>query len=158
MNNCGFEIEKKFLVNVLPENFLTYEKKELSQAYISKKPTIRIRKENDEYFLTIKGKGSIKRLEYTLKISKKEYKSLLIKVDGNFINKTRYYIPLEGTMVAELDIYHDFLNGLYTVEVEFNNDEECENFIKPNWFGDDISSDKRYKNTSLSTCTTKFWE
>ena len=35
-------------------------------------------------------------------------------------------------------------------EVEFPSIETSENFIQPNWMGEDISFDKRYDNTLLS--------
>lgn len=157
MNNNNIEIEKKFLLKYLPENLDNYDRKEFSQAYISRKPTIRIRKEDDEYFLTVKGKGSTKRIEYNLEIGKEEYENLLKKTDGNIVNKTRYFIPIENDLIAELDVYHDNLVGLFTVEVEFNDEKQCETFHKPSWFSDDVSNDRKYKNTSLSVCVERFW-
>lgn len=157
MNKNNFEIEKKFLLKNLPNDLETYPKKEFSQGYISRKPTIRIRKEDDKYFLTLKGSGSIKRIEYNLEITKKEYKNLLEKVDGNIVNKTRYFIPIQNNLVAELDVYHDNLVGLYTVEVEFDTEKRCNDFVKPSWFSDDVSEDRKYKNTSLSICKERFW-
>ena len=52
--------------------------------------------------------------------------------------------------ISELDIYHLYLDGLLTVEVEFPDMAECMSFVPPKWFGKDISDDKRYKNTALS--------
>ena len=144
------EIEKKFLVEVIPRQLEQYTKKEISQAYISTDPTIRIRKSNSSFILTIKGKGSISREEYELNISENQYNNLAVKAETPFITKTRYIIPIGNTLKAELDEYHSQLEGLYTVEVEFSTISEAEAFIPPIWFGKDVSNDKRYKNTSLS--------
>lgn len=144
------EIEKKFLVKVIPSELDKYTKNEISQAYISTDPTIRIRKSDTSYTLTIKGKGSIFREEFELGISEGQYKNLTLKAETPFVSKTRYIIPIENNLNAELDIYHLHLEGLYTVEVEFSTISESKTFIPPNWFGKDISDDNRYKNTFLS--------
>ncbi len=150
MTNEIYEIERKYLVKYLPENLDSYPHKKFKQAYISTKPTIRIRKEEDQYFLTTKGSGQIKKIEYNLEITKKEFENLLDKIENNIVKKTRYFIPLENNLTAELDIYKKNLEGLFTVEVEFPDLETCDSFIPPDWFGEDVSLEKKYKNTALS--------
>ena len=144
------EIEKKYLVSKLNFNPEKYPSKEIEQGYISTDPVIRIRKYGKDYILTIKGKGHLAREEYELDISAVQYQNLLSKVDNSIITKIRYYIPLNDSLTAELDVYEGFLKGLMTVEVEFPTIEEAENFISPSWFGKDVTFDKRYKNASLS--------
>ncbi len=150
MSDNKYEIERKFLVKYLPENLEQYKSLKIEQAYVSTKPTIRIRKQDDEFILTVKGKGKIKKIEHELNISEKEYNNLFEKIEGRVVKKTRYLIPIENGYTAELDVYHDYLDGLYTVEVEFDDMESCESFVKPDWFSTDVSEDKEYKNTSLS--------
>lgn len=144
------EIERKFLVKKLPENLESFSKSEISQSYISLSPTIRIRQADDNYFLTLKGEGHISREELEIKINSRQYASLLKKTENNTVKKTRYFIPLNNNLTAELDIYKENLKGLITVEVEFQSLKEAELFLPPNWFGDDISQNKLYKNTNLS--------
>ena len=144
------EIEKKFLVSYIPKNIDSYPKKEISQSYIALTPTIRIRKSNDDYILTIKSKGDIQREEYELNISQYEYDHLKQKCETPEVTKTRYIIPIHNNLNAELDIYHNHLEGLITVEVEFDTIDICETFVPPDWFSKDITFDNRYKNTSLS--------
>jgi len=144
------EIEKKYLTSFIPFSLDGFKKSELCQCYISTDPTIRIRQSDNKYILTIKGKGKISREEYELDITQKQYSHLLLKAETPQVVKTRYYIPLENGLTAETDIYHGFLDGLITTEVEFKNNEQMESFIAPEWFGKDVSTDKRYKNTSLS--------
>ena len=69
---------------------------------------------------------------------------------GTQIKKSRYKIPAENDLVYELDIYHDNLDGLMVVEVEFANEELANNFVKPNWFGREVTDNKDYKNASLA--------
>lgn len=145
------EIERKFLVDEIP-NLSKYESNEIEQGYLSLTPEIRIRKKGDSYFITMKGDGSLTRLETETKIDEVTYEILKNLVKGNLIKKTRYKIPLEDNLLAELDIYGDNLEGLYTVEVEFKDEEQANNFDVPYFFGKDITLDKRFKNKNLSTC------
>lgn len=144
------EIERKFLVAALPDGLESFPKKEMEQTYISTSPTIRIRKSDNSFILTVKGSGSIAREEFELELTEDQYTSLLKKAETPSVVKTRYLIPLNGSLTAELDVYHGKLDGLYTVEVEFSSLEEASSFIPPAWFGADVSEDKRYKNTALS--------
>lgn len=79
---------------------------------------------------------------------------------GARVEKTRYYIPLVDEhghkYTAELDIYKGHLEGLATIEVEFGGREadasvRADTFKPPEWFGKDVSEDKRYKNRSLAS-------
>ena len=72
------------------------------------------------------------------------------KTETLTVSKTRYEIPIDGGYLAELDIYHGQLEGLMTVEVEFNTVDEALIFKPPSWFSIDVTNDKRYKNTALS--------
>ncbi len=152
------EIERKFLIKTLPHNLNTYPQKQISQGYISDtEPTIRIRQQDDKYILTIKSVSNVAKdkqhlinNELEFDISKEKYYELSTKVENTFIEKTRYYIPLDDH-IAELDIYKNSLSPLITVEVEFNTEEKALSFQPPSWFGDDVTSDIRYKNFHLST-------
>ena len=62
------EIERKFLVKRenLPENLEQYPSKAIEQGYLCTEPVVRIRKSNDNYYLTYKSKGLLAREEYNL--------------------------------------------------------------------------------------------
>ena len=122
------EIERKFLVNKIPENLENYEKIEIEQGYLTNKPTIRIRKANEKYILT--------------KVQEDMYFKDVLK-------KTRYIIPLDNGLKVELDIFKERLFGLVFAEVEFQSLEMADNFVKPDWLGRDVSDDKRYRNSSI---------
>lgn len=143
------EIERKFLVKTLPP-LHKYECKQITQAYISTDPVIRIRQMGDSYFLTVKSGGHMIREEFELPITKEQYHSLWCKIECCPVEKTRYFIPLEKGLTAELDIYSGHLEGLTTVEVEFSSKGHANRFVPPTWFGLDITLDNRYKNNHLS--------
>lgn len=143
------EIERKFLVNSLP-TLSDYKGKQVKQGYISTDPVIRVRKMDDLYTLTVKSKGHLVRREFELDLTPEQYDDLWKKVNNVYVSKTRYFIPLDNKHVAELDIYYEELDGLVTVEVEFDSTREAEKFIAPDWFGKDVTHDSRYKNNHLA--------
>ena len=153
------EIEKKFLVKKLPKHLENYEKKEIEQGYLCTRPVVRIRKSNDSFFLTYKsgplqegGNDTRVNQEIEAPLSKEGYNHLRKKVDNHLISKTRYLIPLSDGHMGELDIFHEKLDGLYFIEVEFADEEDAMNFVPPEWFGENVSSDRRYANSFLSCC------
>lgn len=151
------EIERKFLINELPTDLDSYEKIEIEQGYISNKPTIRIRKANEKYLLTVKSKfgvsgnegGPIVNNEHEFEITKEEYNHLKEKLKRDVLKKMRYLIPLEGGLVAELDVFKERFEGLVFAEVEFPSIEASNSFVKPHWLGKDVSDDSRYKNAQI---------
>ena len=142
------EIERKFTIKALPD-LNGYDYKKLTQAYLNTDPVIRIRKEDDCYFLTYKGKGLLVREEYNLPLNKESFEHLLPKADGLVISKTRYLIPYKNHTI-ELDIFEGDLAPLTMAEVEFESEEEAHAFIPPEWFDQDVTQDKRYHNSNLS--------
>ena len=146
----NIEIERKFLVKKIPDNLDTYERIDMTQGYLNTAPVVRVRKENDDYVLTYKGSGLLSHSEYNLPLNKEAFEHLLKKCDGIIISKSRYKIPLENNLTAELDIFKGDLDSLKLVEVEFGSVEEAENFIPPEWFGEDVTTDGRYHNSYIS--------
>ena len=63
------EIERKFTVKTLPERLSQYPFHHIEQAYLNTDPVVRIRKQDDEYYLTYKGKGLLAREEYNLPLN-----------------------------------------------------------------------------------------
>lgn len=144
------EIERKFLIDVLPENLETYPHKEIEQGYLNTKPVVRIRRSNDKYTLTYKGEGLMMREEYNLPLTKEAFEHMKPKADGIFIEKTRYLIPYNEKLTIELDVFHGKLAPLVLAEVEFDSEEEANAFLPPEWFGEDVTYSSKYHNSNLS--------
>lgn len=144
------EIERKFLVKKLPESLGQYKKREIEQAYLCNDPVVRVRRDNDEYYLTYKSKGFIAREEYNLPLTKEAYEHLLAKADGLIITKNRYEIPDGNGLTIELDIFERDYEGLVIAEVEFDSLEQADSYTPPAWFGEDVSKDGRYHNNKMS--------
>nr|WP_317428222.1 CYTH domain-containing protein [uncultured Blautia sp.] len=144
------EIEKKYLIHKLPENLETYPRKKIQQAYLCTNPVVRIRKQDEEYILTYKGKGLMVREEYNLPLNRDAYEHLLQKADGIVLTKTRYLLPLPQGLTIELDVFDAPYENLRLAEVEFSSEEEANAFVPPEWFGEDVTFSKKYHNSVLS--------
>ena len=145
----GKEIERKFLVDELPANLDEYDFHNLEQGYLNTAPVVRVRKEDDTYYLTYKGRGFIEREEYNLPLTEEAYLHLVAKSDGKIISKRRYLIPFNGYTI-ELDVFKEPFAPLVLAEVEFQTLEEANAFVPPAWFGRDVTSEPEYTNSYLS--------
>ncbi len=147
------EIEKKYLIGKLPD-LSTTKCIRTEQHYIclSEKREVRIRKKGNKHFVTVKSGGMLERGEWESEISKEAYGTLIPASIGSVI-KDRYEFKLPNNMIAEIDIYRGSLEGPdhLTVEVEFGSKDEAIAFKEPDWFGEDITADARYKNKNLAT-------
>ena len=150
------EIERKWLVDKVPFELKGYECHEIEQAYLSMSPTVRVRKENEDYYLTYKGSrkmegnSDLSHSEYNLPLDRESYLHLREKRDGILIVKKRYLIPLESGFTAEFDVFDEPYEGLLLVEVEFGSEKEAEAFVAPEWFGEDVTGVDKYKNAFLA--------
>ena len=143
------EIERKFLIKSLP-SLEGVKHSQIKQGYFSINPEGRVRKMDNLYFITEKGEGDMVRQEREYQIDEKSAKLLFEMSKTYIIEKTRYYIPF-GEYTVELDIYGGRHEGLVVAEVEFKSEEEALAFDPPDWFGEDITKDKSYKNMMLAT-------
>ncbi len=153
------EIEKKYRIRQMPVGLDKFEKKEIEQGYLCNDPVVRIRKSNEDYYMTYKSRLNIEPgqgaalccEEVELALTKESFEHLKEKVDHNLIKKIRYLIPLDEGLKAELDIFLNRLDGLTMVEVEFPDEEKAEAFQPPEWFGEEVTFDDRFKNNYLAT-------
>lgn len=146
------EIERKFLIRSLPTNLESYAHHEIEQGYLCTNPVVRVRKQDDDYYLTYKGGGKMVREEYNLPLNGEAYRHLIGKTDGYRIAKTRYLIPLTGEnqgLTAELDIF-TAPAPLIMAEVEFETVEQAVGFVPPDWFSEDVTQNREYHNSYMS--------
>ena len=144
------EIEKKYLLKELPD-LSSCEYHKIEQAYLCTGPVVRVRREDEKYYMTYKGSGLMSREEYNLPLTAESYEHLKKKADGNIISKTRYLIPLEkGHLVAEVDVFEEPFAPLVMAEVEFESEEQANAFVAPEWFGEEVTFDGRYHNSYMS--------
>lgn len=143
------EIERKYLIKELPKNLEKFPHRHLEQGYLCISPVVRVRRDDDRYELTYKGKGMMVREEYNLVLTKDAYEHLKKKVDGRIISKKRYMIPYQNHVI-ELDIFENELAPLVLAEVEFETEDDANSFTAPDWFLKDVTFDSQYHNSNLS--------
>jgi adenylate cyclase len=146
------EIERKYIIDKknLPVNLEDYPSRHIEQGYLCTAPVVRIRRDNDAYYLTYKSKGLMVREEYNLPLSAEAYHHLKPKTDGKLIIKTRYMIPLDQDLTIELDIFQGEHESLILAEIEFADELSANTFIPPSWFGEDVTFSPRFQNSTLS--------
>lgn len=149
------EIERKFTVKHVPENIGDFPYHIIEQAYLTTEPVIRVRREDDKYYMTYKGTGgtntSLSHEEYNLPLTKEAYDTLASKADGSVICKKRYLIPYEDVTI-ELDVFDKPFEPLVIAEVEFESVEKADAFNPPDWFMEDVTDRREYRNAYLSRC------
>lgn len=158
------EIERKFTVKRLPQNLDKYPCRIIEQAYLNTDPVVRVRRQDDEYYMTYKGKGLLAREEYNLPLNEPSYYHLREKADGNVISKKRYVIPIteptfapnnikgidQISLFVELDIFDAPFAPLVIAEVEFPSEEAANAFLPLDWFDQDVTQDPAYHNSNMS--------
>ena len=71
------EIERKYLINSIPDNLNIVESRLLEQGYLCTEPVVRIRRDNDDFILTYKSKGLMTREEYNMSLTKEVLSSIV---------------------------------------------------------------------------------
>lgn len=145
------EIERKYLIKKPLEHYEQYPFHQIEQAYLCTDPVVRIRRQDEEYWLTYKSKGLLSREEYNLPLNAGAYEHLRAKADGTVLTKRRYLIPIVGTeLIIELDVFEGKYEGLILAEVEFEDEKSAHEFCPPPWFGRDVTFSGEYQNSRLS--------
>ncbi len=152
----GTEIERKFLIK--NDTWRGVEGIKYRQGYLNsmKERTVRVRTADDKGFLTIKGMtvGAV-RLEYEYEIPCIEAEELLTRLcEKPLIEKKRYKIPVGG-FIFEVDEFLGQNEGLIVAEVELESEDQV--FEKPEWLGEEVTSDSRYYNSNLIKHPFSMW-
>ena len=121
-DGTGMEVERKFLLAEPPAGLAEHPSKRLEQGYLAIDPAgseVRIRRKDDETLMTVKTGIGMVRGEEEFAIDRERFERLWPLTDGRQVVKTRYLVPLENGLTAEVDVYEGDLDGLVTGEVEF---------------------------------------
>lgn len=146
----AIEIERKFLVADDSWRSQVQNSVAMSQGYLvgSDKASVRVRIAGDRAFMNIKSATlDVTRKEYEFAIPVDDAREILAQLcDKPLIEKVRHYIPL-GQHTWEIDVFEGDNAGLIVAEIELTSADEA--FHRPQWLGDEVSSDKRYYNVCL---------
>jgi len=152
------EIERKFLLKNEDWRSLPQTAIRIKQGYLNseKERTVRVRIKGEKGFLTVKGKTvNASRLEFEYEIPKSDALQLLKLCERPIIEKIRYEVPLNGN-VWEIDEFEGINKGLIMAEVELESENQA--FIRPDWIGEEVTSDIRYYNSNLIAYPFSEWE
>ncbi|MEO3403198.1 CYTH domain-containing protein [Mucilaginibacter sp. CAU 1740] len=155
----AIEIERKFLID--QDKWQQLEKPlpmHLRQGYIfsDENKTIRVRVADNVGTITIKGSTvGIRRSEFEYTIPADEGFQLLNSFAVSELEKYRYNITYAGKL-WEVDVFLGDNQGLVVAEIELDSEEE--QFELPQWVTIEVTGDKRYYNSKLSTHPFKNWD
>ncbi|NOR41729.1 MAG: adenylate cyclase [Gammaproteobacteria bacterium] len=152
MTDKYIEIERKFLVKTLPD-LSNAQKTYIHQGYLTRSSDsveVRLRQKDEQYFITVKSGSGMVRSEREISIDQKQFKTLWPATQEKRIEKHRWTGQLNTLQTFELDIFMGELESLVLVEVEFSSTQQAENFQPADWFGREVTADKRYKNKALA--------
>ena len=152
------EIERKFLVSGDFRSAAT-KATHITQGYLCSVPerTVRVRVKGDKGYMTVKGIGSdsgASRFEWEKEIPVEDVRELLKICEPGVIDKTRYLVPA-GKHTFEVDEFYGDNEGLVVAEVELSSEDE--EFVRPEWLGEEVTGDARYYNSMLMKKPYKTW-
>ena len=175
------EIERRFFVKDIGSIFVDdkvlsspegsagngsrYERKNIHQGYLrmDKACTVRVRIEDQNGFLTIKGSpladDPLARPEFEYVIPFGDAKELMKLCTKYYVTKTRYLIPASDGLKWEVDIFlgHNF--GLVIAEIELPSADTS--FELPKWIGPEITGNEELSsllsNASLAQNPFREW-
>jgi CYTH domain-containing protein/CHAD domain-containing protein len=145
-------IERKFLVEQAPADLGRLPAQRISQGYLltGDEVEVRARRHGERTTLTIKPGLGRARQEEEIAIEPEQFARLWALTEGRRVEKVRCPIPAGEGLTIELDRYAGGLEGLATVEVEFDSQARAEMFEPPHWFGPEVTEDPRYKSHRLA--------
>ncbi|MBR0648041.1 CYTH domain-containing protein [Roseomonas terrae] len=147
----GFEIERRFLVVDEAWRDAATRSRRLVQGYLAREGgvAVRLRLDDGQAHLTIKGPGGLVRPEFEYGIPAEEAAAMLDTLcAGRRIVKTRHDVP-HGGLLWEIDVFEGPLAGLIIAEVELPAADLPLDL--PPWAAREITGDERYANAALAS-------
>ena len=122
-----------------------------------KERTVRIRTINDKAFLTVKGLTVGRtRLEFEYSIPYDDCVKMLDELaEKPIIEKPATRFRPGTAFTWEIDEFHGVNEGLIVAEIEVPSEDTS--FEKPDWLGEEVSSDPRYFNSNLVSHPYTTW-
>lgn len=152
------EIERKFLLKTEAWRDEVSDSMRLVQGYLARGPrsAVRVRIQGEKAELNVKHTlDGIERLEFEYEIPLDDARQMLDRVALRpLIDKTRYHVH-HGGHLWEIDEFYGDNAGLVVAEIELGSTDEP--FERPDWLGEEVSSDRRYYNSNLSELPYTQW-
>lgn len=146
------EIERKFLLPEAPGWLSEHPAVRIEQGYLAIEAgaEVRVRRIGEEQVLTAKrGRGEV-REEVEIALEREQFDALWPLTEARRLVKTRTRVPIDGGLIAEVDVFEGELEGLVIGEVEFGSKEQSADFDPPGWLGREITGHGPYAGQSLA--------
>jgi CYTH domain-containing protein len=145
------EIERKFLLQSLPDGVSETEPIHFERYYLFANQNIELRVQQKGELFEFERKVQLKennlvRETYKIPISQEEFDLFKQQAIGNKIVFKKYKLPDSAFMVKE---YEACLKGLILLELEFGNLDEATSFQPLEWMGKDISNSPFSRDSGL---------
>ena len=154
----AYEIERKFLLTSDAWRQQIDRTLEIKQAYFcnTEKASLRIRISDQTGFISSKSMTQqIRRHEFEYEVPLQDAEFMLeYMCMGSPIIKKRHLVKVDQH-VWEVDEFLADNEGLIVAEIELGYEDEP--FTKPEWVGEEVSSEKKYTNMTLVTNPFKKW-
>lgn len=97
------------------------------------------------------------RKKHRLEITAEEFEELvrIIKINESIEPIIRWSYTISENPKTEVKIYKGKFEGLIRLEIEFDSEAESTNYIKPIWFGEEITDLPIGRDTNLPDLTTE---
>ncbi|TDR90159.1 CYTH domain-containing protein [Enterovirga rhinocerotis] len=145
-----FEIERKFLVAHDGWRAAAVGGRLLRDGLVGPYHTskVRVRLDGERAWLTVKGpRKGLGRLEFEYEIPSDDADEMLRSVcQGEQVEKIRHNVFHDG-LKWEVDVYQGSLSGIVLAEVELQREDQP--FSKPDWVGQEVSGDPRFKKAAM---------
>jgi adenylate cyclase len=147
----GIEIERKFLPKGEAwRGAIDGPGALVRQGYLSSAShcTVRVRVKGERAWMTVKGISiGASRAEYEYPIPLEDATAMLDSLcEKPLIEKTRYVVRQDG-VAFEIDEFHGANAGLVVIEVELASEDQA--IRLPDWIGEEVTGDVRYRNSHL---------
>ncbi|MGB7983433.1 MAG: CYTH domain-containing protein [Candidatus Nanopelagicales bacterium] len=154
----GIEVERKFLVTGDAWRAQVDSATRIVQGYLAQTDTatVRVRVRGERGYVTIKGASvGIARSEFEYEIPVPDAMTMLDTLaQGPVIDKVRHLVPV-GRHMWEVDVFGGANAPLVMAEVELA--DAAEEFVTPDWAGQEVSADSRYFNVNLARSPYSTW-
>lgn len=154
----AYEIERKFLLGDNSWRAQVKQSRSIKQGYLcnTDKASLRVRISDQQGFFSSKSMTvDIRRHEFEYEIPLHDAEFMLMNMcQGSSIIKTRHLVDI-NQHTWEIDEFHGDNTGLIVAEVELLH--ENDNFTRPSWLGEEVSSQSRYFNMALVEKPYKNW-
>jgi adenylate cyclase len=146
------EIERKFLVKSDDWRSNAGPGRRFCQGHVARagEVSVRVRRAEDRAFITVKGgRDGIARPEFEYEIPVVDAEEMLADLcQRPLLEKTRYNVEHAG-LVWEIDVFTSPADGLVIAEVELKQIDQP--VPMPDWVGEEVTDDPRYRSTMIAS-------